>query len=670
MNKITHKIKTYYDIMSPQQKHSEAKSPSFGNFFQDKVITEEAPHENLKNHQIEVFLQNIKHATTSDENNYVKSFILGDNPKMINKEVLKKLLLNSLEGFNSNVLMFEKIDENIEKIDWFSLNYVSMIFSYLNYLKKIMQDFKRDGINNFSKISLFLQNEDKILDLLTEKTIENNDFFDSSEISERFFLETEEIVKFLDNLFKNTSFSQLNISSSNSRLFFKNEIFFSDSGDQLSWNSKFVITCGFFTNRMNFSSFNHIAQTLIESNEKTSNSVENQRVLKGLAENAGLSILCTGEANSIDFMSFIEKLLKIAQITQKITRNKLNDITDYVKSIQQLHKLINIREYEISNYKLNYFLKEKENDELKLQIAQLESNLLFYEEQQNISILQENEEISNQNQENHNKIIKNNGIIYNNDVFNVFNEKSSVDLMDIPSLIKINEIMKTGENIGFFNKNAENLKNTKKVNTTKNIIKSESYSNVMLASSNMKKNNEFTKMEGQEQLLEINYYEELNLLREKFHKTNKEMLKLKVDSDKHRENTEKYKQNSEKLKEVSDKLKEISEKYKETQKLLEIKEKEISILKKLNEEQKTIFLIKSENFEEEILRIKGELDGNLSILYGNVNKNEVLDIVYENIKGKVKAILEELALKYRKNKELQHELIDLYNIYYKKLVKK
>ena len=658
MNKISQKISTYYDLISLQKAEKSEKNTNIPNFTSSLESHPTSPHENYRNFLPEIFLYQPFPPQISSEipPKITKAFSLEDNPKIINKEILKNLLLNCLEGFNSSLFLLEKKNEKSS----ISFSFFSLIFSYLNHLKKILMDFKRDGIISHSKVSFFAYKDEKFEDFMQEGKISIQN---PSEISKKFFLEIEDISKFLANHVKSQEFERF--ANEESFFCFRNELFFTDSGDQLCWKAKFFVSGVFLKEKSTFSSYlgvlNEVFREISEEKEKSEKFEKSEKCekcgkcekceksekwkkcekceksekygkcekcgkcekyeessekaeflryfLKELCENTGFSVFFSSEKEDHEFQSFLQKMPIFSSLTLKIQRNGINEISDYLETIQTLQKTINMKDDDISNYKLTNFLKEKENDELKMSIAQLESNLLLYEDQK-VSILNESSEKSSQivsfHEDDHEEIHLN------------FYKKTEENFDEE---IRENSSKKTKENSvilkkieGNRGKNCENNEHNHK--NSKNYVKSESLRDIAMNMMNSsKKMIEFTKIEGQEQMLEINYYEELSLLREKFHKTSKEMMKIKIENEKFQEIFEKNKQKDDKNEEILEEI--LEEKNKE---ILEEKNREILGLNKEKEQ----FALKILGYEEEILRYR------------------------------------------EKNRELQTELIDLYNVYYKK----
>ena len=496
MNKISTKIQTYYDIMSPQV------TPNLPYSFEvPKIPLNESPISSsweLNNHlrifTPEVFLHS-QEANLS-QFDWLRNFTSEDAQKSINKEVLKKPLLLCLEGFNAGLIVIEPLNQEKNP---FTTNFFSLLFSCLNYLKKVCQDFKRDGINSSFKLMLMMRKDGCTEDLLAESFVEGNP------IQERFFMEIDELIKYINNVVVNSQY--MNCLDPNDALILQTEVFFSDVESQLCWKGRLVFAGFLSENAKN--ELEELAKWIKPHSkfELQTEDFEFNKVFQELfSKNVGMSRYF--EEGSEE-ESFAEELIetvadKFARMSFKLERNKLNDISDYLKTIEGLQKTVAMKEYELSAIKLTEFLKDKENDELKIQVAQLESNIALMEEEhsKNVSILED----------------------------------------EIDSKTSIKYSLETEGNLQAFNKNVEvktnmicrqtenklNISNEKTTENSNEIIKSDTHIINMGTSSKL---GDFMQMEGQEHLLEINYFDELNLLRERFHKLNKENSKLKLEND-------------------------------------------------------------------------------------------------------------------------------------------
>lgn len=494
---------------------------------------------------------------------WLRNFTSEDAQKTINKEVLKKPLLLCLEGFNAGLIVIETLNQEKNP---FTTNFFSLLFSCLNYLKKVCQDFKRDGINSSFKLMLMMRKDGSTEDLLAENFVEGNP------IQERFFLEIDELIKYINNVVVNSQ--DMSCLDPDDALILQTEVFFSDVESQLCWKGRLAFAGFFSENAKN--ELEELANWLKLHSRfefQAAGFEFNKIFLELFAKNVGMSLYFE---DGNEETSFSEELIgsvaeRFARMSLKLERNKLNDISDYLKTIEGLQKTIAMKEYELSAIKLTEFLKEKENDELKIQVAQLESNIALMEEEhsKNVSILED--EIDSKTSIN----------------------KYSLETEGIPQAVNKND----EEKMNMICRQTENRLNISNEKTTENsneIIRSDMH---IIAMSTSSKLGEFMQMEGQERLLEINYFDELNLLREKFHKLNKENTKLKLENE------------------------ELKLKFEERQKLMEEQLQELEELKSKQNESRS--LVSKYQAEQERLKGKNvELQKELIDMYEIYAKKE------------------------------------------------
>ena len=427
---------------------------------------------------------------------YLHVFTLEDAQKIVNKEVLKRPLLLCLEGFNAGLIVIEPLDQ--EKTP-FVTSFFSLVFSCLNYLKKVCQDFKRDGINSSYKITFMISKAGVSEDLLSESGGEGNET-----LNERFFLDIDELINCLNNAVVNCQ--RVAELKTKDVLVLKTEVFFNDSEDQLCWKGGLHFA-GFFGDEVEMD-LQDLAEKLEgEKKEMVGN------CFGFLGDNVGVSLYfeeCHEEKMGEEFRRMTKRVAgRYAKMNIKLERNKLNDISDYLKTIAGLQKTVAMKDYELSTLKLNGFLKDKENDELKINIAQLESNLAVMED--------------NENQQERNISLLEEEIESNTSINNILESEGNPQTFTRKPEERLNNIRKTENKISTSKK--------KLSDTSKILLRSETVSNI----NNSSTAKEFMKMEGQEQLLEINYFEQLSLLRECFHKLNKEAVKLRLENQRLKE---------------------------------------------------------------------------------------------------------------------------------------
>ena len=489
MNRISTKIQTYYNIMSPQPLKTK-QAFSFEKEESQVLTNSQEMANHLRSFTPEIFLHT-QEPPFLPFPDYLHVFSLEDAQKMVNKEVLKMPLLLCLEGFNAGLIVIEPLEQ--EKTQ-FATSFFSLVFSCLNYLKKVCQDFKRDGINSSYKITFMIRKAGVSEDLLSESGGEGNET-----LQERFFLDIDELINCLINCQRVGQLKTKDV------LVLKTEVYFNDLEDQLCWKGRLHFA-GYFGDEAEMD-----LQDLAEKLEGEKKELEGN-CFDFLGDNAGVSLFFEESHEGImgeQFRRMTERVAgRYAKMNLKLERNKLNDISDYLKTIVGLQKTVAMKDYELSTLKLNGFLKDKENDELKIKIAQLESNLAAMEDTQdqnerNISLLEEEMESDTSI-----KILESEG---NPQTFTRKAEE------------KLSNNRKTESKISTSKK--------KLSDTSKILLRSETVSNI----NNSGTAKEFMKMEGQEQLLEINYFEELSLLRECFHKLNKEAVKLRLENQRLKE---------------------------------------------------------------------------------------------------------------------------------------
>lgn len=500
MNKISHKINTYYELMSPQKS---SLSPDLRKSVEvsfSQISNCEENHQ--KNSTPEVYFEapNIEIASEFTQRNNTHRISPTQEPNEINKKVLRSSLLNSLEGFNAHVLVFEKRNEK-EAVIFFS-----MIYSYLTYLKTAVENFKRDDITCVCRCSFFLCNGEKKIDLLRGLGAEEISFENKCEM---IFFDINEMIEHFRKIVKNIQFKQ------GCQIYFQNSNLFYDAKENLSWKGKFSLSGFLLENSQSCSEYSEFYHSLFQGiKNKDCESNEDildpnfEVVIREMKENSKICLYFAGDESS-DFLEFFQNLDDFGGCSLKIQRNKLNEFTEYINTIYEQNRFLKQKESEISSIQMSLFLKTKENDELRLKIAQLESNLLYQKERKSFG--------SSNDLQSQKPFDYNEDETYKN-LARLPSRRSEPELHIFPSVTQ----EKTSKLwIG---------------------LKSESSSNILFNSQNTKRGKPELIMEGYEEVLEINYYEEFASLKEKFLQMNKEFIKIQKEKNSYFEEIKKQKE--------------------------------------------------------------------------------------------------------------------------------
>lgn len=543
----------------------------------------------------------------SFEKLYINSEDFNETQELkLRKELFNSSICKIIEGFNSSFMIIEKNKDiyNLRKTE-----YASFIVYILDFLKKIFLDLASDNIIYLVGAQFFHIKEEEKEDLY--------DFFDDKTdlitIVEKdkipvtkYFMDFDELMNYMN--YKINSYDNFSLNYSKENYFnFSLSIFMNNKSNNLCWKGKLFLG-GLFYNNISFED-TKLKRLFKLRKEKI---IENENIFSYLMsnflfENTSLTFYynllnksyITDSKIKCDMMqcfAFLQEIQKLKVVQEK---NHINEVSEYMTLIIDIQRSLSLKEYELYQMNMNYYMKEKELEQYKNKLIELENNLLFYEkdEKQNISIIDKDFEDHTP------KSLTNN---------NLFPQTNSIPGRSITTVQK--------KGLHFFS--------------------CSKFASAAII-------DEEKKTEPYEQFLEINYYDELMTLRNKFHKINKELAFTSYEN--------------EKLKTIVDKLKE-----------------QHSIFNKGTNIDKNNFRIESHKEDlheilvkkdEEIIELKKKLwqyenYKENSMLYNYVIKN--FDEIQKEANNKIEKLIEflfKLEKKYSEETKLNVEsLKDIMNL--------
>lgn len=444
--------------------------------------------------------------------------IFSDNEPLVENSSFRKNIQQNickvLEGYNSCHLICENYNKNIQNLDFYPLILVN-----LDIMRRFLQDLEKDNLHYLIKASFTLIQKNVV-----------KDFFEESEDNQakeilgnfmplaKYFIDCNELLNLMMYKLRNFDFDSLGelfeIKES-FELHFKVDLFLYNENERVCWHGRLFLL--------------DVCDNKIEKNEKfcslllkdkNDNGDEqsfNEMLVKE-KENSYLNIYLKYNENIEHLLEGdLSKINLIKYHHNTVLQNRYNNIFDFISIILELQKVGYLKDCELYNKNMELFLKEKQLDECKLKIAQLESSLYsqnFQEEKlQNISIVEPNLQDLNEDAEEKER--------------NFIHERTSTLIGEENLPIIFRSLTE------YAGKSLKNIENSKIYHSAKVLPK-----------------NPFKKMASElfigensyEKLLEINYYEELLTLRKKFQKVNKELIKKSCENDKMMKLIEKLKE--------------------------------------------------------------------------------------------------------------------------------
>ena len=567
------------------------------------------------------------------------------------KDFMHKNLCKVLEGFDCHYLINETMDKSIK-----SMEFYSVLLANLKLLNNILQDLQKNQITYLIKCSFFISQEKRyVKDIFEELEVPNNDC--SPQIpNNKYFIDYNDLLNLVSYKLSNLDFEKCGLSSSkNFQICFKLELFLYNNVEKICWKGKLLIIdqC---VKSMSFALISPFLSNFIENyqNSPRPNGNESQ-ISHFLSEEKGLkdgifNLYLKYKEINIESLEFeCENFTHFRNQERQIKQNPSNNIQEYISMILDLQKRVYMKDYDLYNKNMSLFLKEKELDEYKLKIAQLESYLYYKnvqeEKLQNISIVDPNfEEPENQD------------------------ESEQQDICPERSQTLVNE-----ESFPKFFRSLSNYVNPlqqmlwdKKFNSANYLPLDDKTEN------NIEKEIKYPDDNEGEQLLQINYYEELTMLRTKFQKVNKELMKKSCEN--------------EKMLKLLDKLKEQKTMFSGILNLEESKTEDSeknSLLESLKKKEEEISELKKLLWEKNIIDKNGYSSETLKYYYGDAEKmkaiiaRKIKDIVEEQDNSKkekfylevekmIEIMFNQYYCKSKTNEELLKELNEIYVYYYRR----
>ena len=571
---------------------------------------------------------------------------------------IQKNMCKVLEGFNCNYVLSETWNKSMK-----SMEFYSFLLMNLEFFRKILQNFQGDQITYLIKSSFFItQDKTLVKDLFEDLEEMQRKKEDDPKLpqlpSNKYFIDVNELIKIVTYKLSNLELEKLGLFVSKNdsyvpfQIGFKLELFLYNNNEKICWKGGILL----IDQCVKSMSYDLISPLLSHFQEPNSDShFENSLISQILLEEKDLEngflnvYLKYNELN-------VEKLDKICENFDDLRNsgsnrvakpNCCNNIPEYISMILDLQKRGYIRDYEIYNQNMNLFLKEKELDECKLKIAQLESSLYYQnfhdEKMQNISVVEPIfDEIENDQQELCPE--RSQTVVNEENIPNFFRSLTNYVGSSFNQII-LNQQFRSANVIPDFG----NITDIPKVEKEMNYQENNAY----------------------EQLLEINYYEELTMLRTKFQKVNKELVKKSFENGKLRQLIEKLKEQHtifNGLSEFNDIKPDILEKEEPFLESLKKKDEEIKGLRKLLwEKDKAKELYFSEIMKYyigDVEKIKEILILKLKEITEEQEKEKKVMIALE-IEKLNEIVFNQFYCKAKTNEELLRELNELYVYYYK-----
>ena len=424
------------------------------------------------------------------------------------RNILQKNLCKVLEGFDCLYLIGETSSKYTKFIE-----FRSVLIANLELLRKIFKDLQDDHITYLIKSSFFISQENIFV----------KDFFEDMEEmkgcvgqaiqapNNKYFIDCNELINLVKYKLENVDLGE--IFTSSFQICFKLELFLYNNQEKICWKGKWLLI-DHCTKSFSF-------DTILGCLNGNFSECQIPDLLLQEMKNSYINIyLKYNEVTSDVLEKDCEKLDQIQNKAIKMPiQNSCNNINDYISMILDLQKRACVKDYELYNKNMNLFLKEKELDECKLKIAQLESSLHYQEEKlQNVSIVEPNFD------EEENPVEDLEHFTGPERTQTILDEENFPKIFRSISYVVGHSLNQTLRNKTFSSVNL--IPDTTKYNRHNDEILFE-----------VKENDG-----AYEQLLEINYYEELTMLRTKFQKVNKELVKKSCENEKMAKLIEKLKE--------------------------------------------------------------------------------------------------------------------------------
>lgn len=462
-------------------------------------------------------LENNEFFFEKSQKKYKFDGIFSDNESLMDNSSFRKNIQQNickvLEGYNSCHLICENYNKNIQNLDFYP-----MVFVNLDLMRRFLQDLEKDNLNYLIKASFILIQKNVVKDFFEE--------FEDSQAKEKignftplakYFIDCNELMNLMIYKLRNFDFDKLgelfNIKES-FEICFKVDLFLYNETERVCWNGRLFLLDVCDNNiEKNDKFFSLLLKKKYDGNEE---SIDEMLIKE--KENSYLNIYLKYNENVENRLEKdLTSINLIKNHNNTVLKNRYNNILDYITIILELQKVGYLKDCELYNKNMELFLKEKQLDECKLKIAQLESSLYsqnFQEEkQQNISIVEPNLQELDEDPEEKER--------------NFMQERTStlVGEENVPVIFR-----SFSEYVG---KSLKNMENSKIYHSAK-----------VLPKNPLKKmaSEFFIGDNAYEKLLEINYYEELLTLRKKFQKINKELIQKSCENDKMMKLIEKLKE--------------------------------------------------------------------------------------------------------------------------------
>ena len=559
------------------------------------------------------------------------------------RNVFHNNICKVLQGFDCAFILGETSTKSVK-----SLDFHSFLLENLDILRKIFQDLKGNHITYLIKSSFFVSQEKKIVKDFFE---EIDDMKNQDEViqspTDRYFVDCNEMINLVSYKLSNNDVTRM--LTPPFQFCFRMEIFLYNSQEKICWKGKWI----FLDHCSKPLSLNPIFDFLNEKIEECTF----PDFIFGEAKNSFVNIYfkyneVTSECLSYDCDQLNKIGKKIIQNTPK--QNPCNNVHEYISMVIDLQKRACVKDYELYNKNMNLFLKEKELDECKLKIAQLESSLHYQEEKlQNVSIVDQNfDEDDTQNKE------------IQEDEGPPERTQTIVGEESLPKIFRsISHMVGNSLHHALWNKAFSS------VNAFPEIEKLGQDNKDEIQFEGKNKNGGGT----YEQLLEINYYEELTMLRAKFQKVNKELVKKSCENEKMLKLIEKLKEQHTVFNNLNEVEEEKKIEYMEKDSLLEIvkkQETEIKSLKKMLWENEKI----KQYYHSDILKYyMGDAEKIKDIIMEKIKEiieednKEKKEMISREIQKFLEIMFKQYYQKAKTNDELLKELNEMYLYYCRKV---